>query len=229
LCTGRRGISIAMLSGGVFAILLYVIFAAGLGAILGMRGGIFPEVGQGSPAALAQASAAPAESAPPESPSSDSASADSAPALPALPKPPESEESGPTAPDGAAEANGVQAAAPGNDMAAASNVPPSTAPAPAPSPRPAGGKEAQAQGKTPGQCGPDKTICVPAFVSDIGRHLGFREYPDFFKMLLLAFLAGFAERLVPDALDRLTRRTGGAPTDRDHDRAAAVAVQAGSE
>jgi hypothetical protein len=46
-------------------------------------------------------------------------------------------------------------------------------------------------------------------VSEIGKHLGFRDYPDFLKMLVLAFIAGFAERLVPDAIDRLIQRGSG--------------------
>ena len=37
--------------------------------------------------------------------------------------------------------------------------------------------------------------------------LGFPTRMDFFKLLLWAFLAGFAERLVPDVLDSITRRT----------------------
>jgi hypothetical protein len=36
--------------------------------------------------------------------------------------------------------------------------------------------------------------------------LGFPTRMDFFKLLLWAFLAGFAERLVPDVLDSITRR-----------------------
>lgn len=37
--------------------------------------------------------------------------------------------------------------------------------------------------------------------------LGFPTRMDFFKLLLWAFLAGFAERLVPDVLDSITKRT----------------------
>lgn len=38
--------------------------------------------------------------------------------------------------------------------------------------------------------------------------LGLKAPRDFFIMLVLAFLAGFAERLVPDMLDRLTKKVG---------------------
>lgn len=42
------------------------------------------------------------------------------------------------------------------------------------------------------------------------RILGFAEPRGFYLMLLLAVVAGFAERLVPDALDRLGKRLGAA-------------------
>jgi len=42
--------------------------------------------------------------------------------------------------------------------------------------------------------------------------LGFPTRMDFFKLLLWAFLAGFAERLVPDVLDSITKRTRGGST-----------------
>jgi hypothetical protein len=64
---------------------------------------------------------------------------------------------------------------------------------------------------------------MPQQISEIGAHLGFEEYPDFLKMLLLAFLAGFAERLVPDALDRLIQRRSGQP------EAALMTVRAGDD
>lgn len=154
LCTGRRGISMALLSGSVFALLLYVVFGAGLGANLGMSGGIFPEVGRNSAAEVESRNA--------------------------------TEE--PAAEGGAAA--GV----------AAGQQPP-------PQPRPETASNPRAD-RTDRQTLCDKQVsdCMPEWVIEIGKHLGFRSYPDFFKMLLLAFLAGFAERLVPDAIDRLTRR-----------------------
>lgn len=45
-------------------------------------------------------------------------------------------------------------------------------------------------------------------LDDLVAPLHLKSLPDFFKMLLFAFLAGFAERLVPDALDRFARRLG---------------------
>lgn len=151
LCTGRRGISIAMMEGGIFAILLYVVFGAGLGQNLGMAGGIFPEVARSSPAnrtpeAGANAGAAPA--------------------------------------DGSARSDG-------NDTGLAAG---GTAPAP----------KGNSRGDAP--CPAANLSCIPSFMTELSRHLGFRDYPDFFRMLLLAFLAGFAERLVPDAIDRLVQR-----------------------
>ena len=143
LCTGRRGVSIAMLSGGIFALLLYVIFAAGLAKNLGMSGGIFPEVEASSPANDA-----------------------------------------PQNGTGTPQANATNAQATARSGASTGT----SAPQPRAAPRRA------------------SASAFPKFVRDIGRHLGFDDYPDFFKMLLLAFLAGFAERLVPDAIDRMIQR-----------------------
>lgn len=184
LCTGRRGVSIAMMSGGVFALLLYVIFGAGLGQNLGMSGGIFPQVGEYSPADTGAGGTHPTIVSPEIIPIAEPARNDS----------------------GATNALSSAGADPGSSVAVA------TSPKPQQAGAALGGPE----------CGADKAICMPTFVSEIGRHLGFRDYPDFFKMLLLAFLAGFAERLVPDAIDRITARSGG-----DSDRAAAT-VRAGS-
>ncbi len=50
----------------------------------------------------------------------------------------------------------------------------------------------------------DKSACVT--VENLAAAMKFADVPSFYKMLILAFLAGFAERLVPDILGRLSKR-----------------------
>jgi hypothetical protein len=45
-----------------------------------------------------------------------------------------------------------------------------------------------------------------SWAQETGGALGFADTPSFFKMLILAFLAGFAERFVPDILNRLSKQ-----------------------
>lgn len=216
LCTGRRGISIAMLSGGVFAILLYVVFAAGLGQTLGMSHGIFPQVGAGSEADRA----APA----PETARGDDLDGerggDTSPALRGAD--PNKPATGGAGSEGAREAATAPSPQPAQGKAAQTATPDPAANSAGPGDRGEQAAVAERVGvfitsffsKLAGEAGSGETchagkrVCIPNWVDQIGKHLGFQSYPDFFKMLLLAFLAGFAERLVPDAIDRLTRRQG---------------------
>jgi hypothetical protein len=50
--------------------------------------------------------------------------------------------------------------------------------------------------------------CTPSFGEAAADTLGLDDGRSVYLMLVLAFLAGFAEQLVPDALDRLSRRMG---------------------
>ena len=45
-----------------------------------------------------------------------------------------------------------------------------------------------------------------SWAQETGGALGFADTSSFFKMLILAFLAGFAERFVPDILNRLSKQ-----------------------
>lgn len=207
LCTGRRGISIAMLSGGIFALLLYVVFAAGLGERLGMSGGIFPQVGEESPASVSTDTAEDDDGT-----SEDPGRARAAEESPAEPAPAGADNMAvATLPGGEAEEEAPEA-----PSVAAAQLQPATRPAVARAP-----KDNEGSGDAITSDCRGKTDCMPVWIAEIGKHLGFRSYPDFFKMLLLAFLAGFAERLVPDAIDRLTRRQGTSALD------AAASAQAG--
>ena len=47
---------------------------------------------------------------------------------------------------------------------------------------------------------------VPPGIGKLSKELGFFYTGDILRMMLLAFLAGFAERLVPDSIDRLVRK-----------------------
>jgi hypothetical protein len=106
-----------------------------------------------------------------------------------------------------ANAAGNVAGEPAGNATAAKGAAPAAAPAEGEKPN------TQQSGPRPEQC-MAKEPCDPFVL--LADALGLADREDFFKLLIWAFLAGFAERLVPDALDAIARRgrrrqrTGGA-------------------
>lgn len=65
-----------------------------------------------------------------------------------------------------------------------------------------------ASSANPQTCSANTRNCFEA-PAKLGNAIGLATGTDFFKMLILAFLAGFAERLVPDILGRLSKQHQG--------------------
>lgn len=164
LNNGWTGLSLSPLYGGIFATLLFVLFAAGL-----LKGSAFPEIH--TPAKLvssAERSApVPTPTAPPTAPASTSAGAASNSSVP-------STATAPTAAGGSPVSEPVK---------------PTTTPTPTPSVSP-----------TPES--PPQVLRIKTFLLETGPVDGV----SYSLLIIWSFLAGFAERLVPDTLNRLVAK-----------------------
>jgi hypothetical protein len=229
LGSGRNGLALALLTSNVFGIVIFALFASGVPAALGMVGGIAPtfrDVALSPLQAKADADAAlvsrrkkdeiAACAAPPPKtgagatgaaaatggePGAGPAVNSSAPAT-AGPAARNGQKSGQTPPTTVAPPPGGNAAtpaaaAPALACAAATLVRKEAEDAAALS---KAALEAMAKTTATDGSSADK------WFGKLATALGLLTVPDLFKLLIWAFIAGFAEQLVPDMLDSIANR-----------------------
>ena len=160
LNNGWTGLSLSPLYGGIFATLLFVLFAAGL-----LKGAAFPDIH--TPSAAERSAPAPTPSTTPAAPASQS----TAPVTTA------------STPSAASSSAGASSAT--------EPAKPQTQPTPAPSGSP-----------TPEPTPATQVLRIKTFLLETGPVDGI----SYALLIIWSFLAGFAERLVPDTLNRLVAK-----------------------
>jgi len=185
LTNGWKGIFLSPLYGGIFAALLFVLFTAGL-----LEGSAFPRINTPRRQWGPQASVSPMPSSPTSRTPSSSPTPTPATARNATPTP------SPAASPTPNESNGTQGTnTPAGDSFAnqsPGDTEASTSPKPGPTP-------------SPYAVGVLQRLPVLE-IKDFLRHTGPADGTSYALLIIWSFIAGFAERLVPDTLNRLVSK-----------------------
>ena len=208
LAAGWDSVKLSMSTAGIFALIAYVLVAANAAAVLGLSGGLFPRTEESQ---LCRANAqfdyraggaetdeerSGKDQAPAVEDGAASAATETGAADAGAPKDAEGAAEGA---QGAAEdaAAAVVAASPAVDTAVADAASPASESAVAP-PAP------------PTKVAPQDDERELVFGFRFARALGLCDQTDLLRMVVIAFLAGFAERLIPDVLTKAAALGGNA-------------------
>ncbi|HEV2829462.1 MAG TPA: hypothetical protein VGW76_17825 [Pyrinomonadaceae bacterium] len=183
LNNGWRGLSLSPLYGGIFASLLFILFAAKI-----LTGSVFPVIH--TPTVLS-AAAAPTPAATPSPSASPTASP--SPAATASPSPAATVSPRPSPPTGTASPSATVSPRPSQSVSPSGS--PSVSPVASPSMSPA------ATSAEPTPSG-GSVLRIKNFLKETGPVDGV----SYALLIIWSFVAGFAERLVPDTLNRLVAK-----------------------
>jgi hypothetical protein len=172
LSNGWRGILLSPMYGGIFASLLFILFAAGI-----LDGSVFPTIITPSKNRV-QSAAAPASPSPSATPATSPSPSPTPSVTPSdSPKPVATKSTGSAATHPIAEVRKMGGAG--------------ASPTPSPTPTP------------PASPTPESRVLqIKTFLSETGPASG----TAYSLLIIWSFLAGFAERLVPDTLNRLVQK-----------------------